>query len=131
MQFNIVAVAGVSNGSALSLQARDGDIKRGIDNTVVAHGAPIWFIKGQPPEPFLPAQPITLAIADSGIRAPTKETVGDVRRAWTADPETYEALFDNIAAVVSLPAVALPNCPAIVMLPLPAGLTKYIWPALS
>ena len=32
MQFNVVAVAGVTNGSALSLQARDGDVERGIDN---------------------------------------------------------------------------------------------------
>ena len=53
----------------------------GIDNTVVAYGMPIWFVKGQPPEPFVPAHPISLAIADSGIRSPTKETVGDVRRA--------------------------------------------------
>ena len=73
----------------------------GIDNTVIAYGEPIWFVKGQPPEHFQPGGPLTIAIADSGIRAPTKETVGDVRRAWTADPATYEALFDSIAAVVS------------------------------
>ena len=24
----------------------------GIDNTVVAYGAPIWFVRGQPPEVF-------------------------------------------------------------------------------
>lgn len=72
----------------------------GIDNTVVAYGAPIWFVKGQPPEPFLPAQPITLAIADSGIRSPTKETVGDVRRAWSAEPARYEELFDAIGRAV-------------------------------
>ena len=72
----------------------------GIDNTVVAYGMPIWFVKGQPPEPFVPAQPISLAIADSGIRSPTKETVGDVRRAWSEDPARYEDIFDEIGRTV-------------------------------
>ncbi len=72
----------------------------GIDNTVVAYGMPIWFVKGQPPQPFEPGRPITLAIADSGIRSPTKETVGDVRRAWSEDPARYENIFDEIGRVV-------------------------------
>lgn len=72
----------------------------GIDNTVIAYGTPIWFVRGQPAEAFVPPVPFTLAIADSGIRSPTKETVGDVRRGWEAQPSRYEALFDAIAAVV-------------------------------
>jgi mevalonate kinase len=71
----------------------------GIDNDVVAYGMPIWFVKGRPPEPFAPGRPLTVAIADSGIRSPTKETVGDVRRGWEADPARYEAQFDAIAAL--------------------------------
>lgn len=69
----------------------------GIDNTVIAYGTPIWFVRGQPPVPFVPPAPFTLAIADSGIRSPTKETVGDVRRGWQAEPARYEAWFDAIA----------------------------------
>ncbi len=72
----------------------------GIDNTVIAHGVPIWFVKGHPPQPFTPARPITLAIADSGIRSPTKETVGEVRRAWNADPPRFEQIFDEIGHTV-------------------------------
>lgn len=72
----------------------------GIDNTAVAYGAPIWFVRGQPPEVFAPAAPFTLVIADSGIHSPTKETVGDVRAAWQARPARYEALFDAVAALV-------------------------------
>jgi mevalonate kinase len=72
----------------------------GIDNTVIAYGTPIWFVRGQPAEAFVPPIPFTLAIADSGIRSPTKETVGDVRRGWEAQPAPYEALFDAIAAIV-------------------------------
>jgi mevalonate kinase len=72
----------------------------GIDNTVVAYGAPIWFVRGEPPQVFTPAAPCTLVIADSGIHSPTKETVGDVRAAWEAQPARYEALFDAVAALV-------------------------------
>ena len=72
----------------------------GIDNTVIAYERPVWFVRGQPPETFTPAQPFTLAIADSGIPSPTRETVGDVRRAWQADPARYEALFQAIGQVV-------------------------------
>ncbi len=72
----------------------------GIDNTVIAYGTPIWFVRGQPAEAFVPPIPFTLAIADSGIRSPTKATVGDVRGGWEAQPARYEALFDAIAAIV-------------------------------
>jgi mevalonate kinase len=72
----------------------------GIDNTVIAYGTPIWFVRGREAEVFSPPIPFTLAIADSGIRSPTKETVGDVRRAWEAQPVRYEALFDAIASLV-------------------------------
>jgi mevalonate kinase len=73
----------------------------GIDNTVVAYGQPVWFVKGQPPVTFAPRLRFTLAIADSGISAPTKETVGDVRRSWQADPVQLEAIFDRIGALVT------------------------------
>lgn len=72
----------------------------GIDNTVIAYGQPVWFIKGQPPELFNTHAPLTLLIADSGIPSPTKETVGDVRRGWQAEPVRYERLFDAIGALV-------------------------------
>jgi mevalonate kinase len=71
----------------------------GIDNTVIAYGLPIWFVKGAAPIPFTPKAPLTLVIADSGIAAPTKETVGDVRVGWQADPRRYEAWFDAIGAI--------------------------------
>ncbi len=79
----------------------------GIDNTVVAYGQPIWFVRGQPPTPFAPAVPITIVIADSGIRSPTKETVGDVRRAWQAAPAQFESWFDAIDALVQQARVAI------------------------
>ncbi len=71
----------------------------GIDNTVIAYGLPVWFIKGQAPAIFRAHQPFTLAIADSGIAAPTKETVGDVRRGWQLEPVRYEDWFAQIGAI--------------------------------
>ena len=61
---------------------------------------PVWFIKGQLPATFQPRHPLTLAIADSGIAAPTKETVGDVRHGWQSNPARYEGWFDEIGALV-------------------------------
>ncbi len=72
----------------------------GIDNTVVAYGQPVWFIKGSAPTVFAPATPFTLAIADSGIASPTHETVAGVRRRRDDNPAEYEALFDAIGALV-------------------------------
>lgn len=72
----------------------------GIDNTVVAYGQPIWFVKGQPPQPFALAAPMLLAIADTGIRSPTVLTVSKVREAWQQDRARYEAIFDAIGDLV-------------------------------
>jgi mevalonate kinase len=79
----------------------------GIDNTVIAYGLPIWFVKGAAPVPFRPKVPLTLVIADSGIAAPTKETVAEVRRGWLADPARYEACFDAIAALTQAARLAI------------------------
>lgn len=72
----------------------------GIDNTVIAYAMPIWFVKGGTIEPFTSGNTFTMVIADSGISSPTKETVADVRRQWQAEPARFEAIFDEIAALV-------------------------------
>lgn len=72
----------------------------GIDNTVIAYGMPVWFIKGQPPATFQACRPLTIAIADSGVAAPTKATVGDVRQGWQRDATRYERWFDEIGELV-------------------------------
>ena len=72
----------------------------GIDNTVIAYGQPVYFVKGQPPAPFKVAHPFRLLIADTGIRSPTKVTVGDVRTAWQKEPEQYEQIFRAIGDIV-------------------------------
>ncbi|MCP4141584.1 MAG: mevalonate kinase [Chloroflexi bacterium] len=65
----------------------------GIDNTVVTYAKPIFFIKDQPIELLSVAEPFTIIIADTGIPAPTKESVGDVHKLWEKNPQKMEALF--------------------------------------
>jgi mevalonate kinase len=72
----------------------------GIDNSVVTFATPVYFVKGYPIEPFTIAQPFTIVIGDTGIPSPTRESVGDVRRAWLADPARYEAIFAAVGNLV-------------------------------
>jgi mevalonate kinase len=74
----------------------------GIDNTVVAFGQPVYFVKGQPPRPFQAAQPVHLLIADTGIPSPTLTTVADVRAGYEREPQRYTRIFDDIGALVEL-----------------------------
>jgi mevalonate kinase len=71
----------------------------GIDNTVVVYAQPVYFVKGRPVETFRVAQPFHIAIGDTGIASPTRIAVGDVRAAWQADPNRYNALFEQIGSI--------------------------------
>jgi len=71
----------------------------GIDNTVVTYARPVYFIKEQPIETFSILKPFTIIIGDTGIASPTKETVGDVRQGWQADPTRYERLFAAVGSI--------------------------------
>jgi len=74
----------------------------GIDNTVITYGKPVYFVKDQPIEIFHAGSPLTFVIADTGISAPTKESVGDVRKLWEEDKTRLESIFDSIGKVVNL-----------------------------
>src|SRR5215208_1826209 len=71
----------------------------GVDNTVVTYAKPVYFIKGQPLELFKAGKAFTIMIADTGISAPTKESVSDVRRLWMNDRSRWETVFDKIGEI--------------------------------
>jgi len=71
----------------------------GIDNTVITFNKPVYFVKGQPIETFKTGKPFTIVIGDTGVPAPTKESVGDVRRLWLQDSVTFENIFNEIAQI--------------------------------
>jgi mevalonate kinase len=79
----------------------------GIDNTVVAHRLPVYFVRGAPVRTLVVKRPFTVAIGDTGVRSPTMIAVGDVRRAWEADRARYEALFDRIGSIVEQARAAI------------------------
>jgi mevalonate kinase len=81
----------------------------GIDNTVITYARPVYFIK-HPPSPSSRGnggevemlkvnQPFTLVIGDTGIPAPTKQSVGDVRRLWSKNGYRLESVFDEVGQI--------------------------------
>ncbi len=71
----------------------------GIDNTVITYASPVYFIKGNPIETFRVGRPFTIVIGDTGIRAPTRESVGDVRKLWQANQPRWEMIFDQVGKI--------------------------------
>lgn len=71
----------------------------GVDNTVVAHERPVYFVRGAAPVLLGVGRPFGLVIADTGVPSPTRDAVQDVRRQWQADPARYEQLYDAIGAL--------------------------------
>lgn len=71
----------------------------GIDNTVITYAKPVFFIKTQPIEVFNVLEPFTIVIGDTGIPAPTKESVADVRKLWEADQARWESVFDEVGEI--------------------------------
>jgi mevalonate kinase len=71
----------------------------GIDNTVITYAKPVYFIKGQPIETFTVGAPFSIVIGDTGMCAPTKESVGDVRKLWEADKPKWEKVFDQVGQI--------------------------------
>ena len=74
----------------------------GIDNTVITYNMPVYYMKEKPIETFKPGKPFTIVIGDTGIPAPTKESVDDVRRLWLRDQPRFEAIFDEVAQISTM-----------------------------
>jgi mevalonate kinase len=66
---------------------------------VVTYAKPVYFIKSQPIEIFKVGAPFTIVIGDTGISAPTKESVADVRKLWEADKPRWEGVFDKVGEI--------------------------------
>jgi mevalonate kinase len=81
----------------------------GIDNTIVTYAKPVYFVKGQPIEVFRIGAPFTIVIADTGVSALTKESVGDVHELWEADKTGWEKVFDEIGKIARLARKRIEN----------------------
>lgn len=72
----------------------------GIDNTVIAHDRPVYFVRDQALEPLAIGGTFHFLIGDTGIAAPTAEAVAEVRSGWQDSRGEFEALFDTIGDLV-------------------------------
>ena len=87
------------NAFAFEIEKLHHGTPSGIDNTVITYAKPVYFIKGQGIETFNVGIPFTIVIGDTGISAPTKESVGDVRKLWEADQAKWEMVFDRVGMI--------------------------------
>jgi mevalonate kinase len=71
----------------------------GIDNTVIAHQKPIYYLKGEPFQFLSIGKPFSILIAGSGIPGQTREAVQQVRQNWINDPARYDSLFKSIGEI--------------------------------
>jgi mevalonate kinase len=72
----------------------------GIDNTVVTYAKPVYFIKRKSIKTFHIGTPFTIMIGDTGISAPTKESVAAVRKLWETDKPRWEKVFSQVGEIV-------------------------------
>lgn len=74
----------------------------GIDNAVVTYAQPVYFVRGRPIEMLRVRDPFTLVIGYTGVPAPTRDSVADVRRLWEGDPPSWDLVFDGIQALARM-----------------------------
>jgi mevalonate kinase len=79
----------------------------GIDNTVVAHARPVFFVKDRLTDTFTVKSPLYILIADTGIPSSTKAVVKDVRAGWEADRGHYDAMFRSIGQISIMARAAI------------------------
>ncbi|MCD4803102.1 MAG: mevalonate kinase [Anaerolineales bacterium] len=71
----------------------------GIDNTVIAHQKPVYYVRGEPFEFLSIGEPFSILIAGSGIPGHTREAVQRVRKNWINDPDRYDSIFKSIGEI--------------------------------
>lgn len=87
------------NAFAFEIEKLHHGTPSGIDNTVITYAAPVYFMRGHPIETIQVCRPFTLVIGDTGIPAPTRQSVGDVRRLVTRNGSRMESIFDEVAQI--------------------------------
>ncbi|MBE0690079.1 MAG: mevalonate kinase [Anaerolineae bacterium] len=95
------------NGLVYALEQRHHGTPSGIDNTVVVYEMPILFRGPNDFQPFHAGSPMRIIIGDTGVRAPTKDSVGDVRKLYKREREAVQAKLDAIGEGVEAARRAL------------------------
>ncbi len=87
------------NAFAFEIEKLHHGTPSGIDNTVITYARPVYFTKGHPIETVKVGAPFTIVIGDTGIAAPTKQSVSDVRKLWLKNPNRFETIFDEVGQI--------------------------------
>jgi len=75
----------------------------GIDVTVIAHDAPVYFVRGKGSRSIsVGPSRFHFVVADSGVAAPTSEVVAAVQEARDKDPARYDSYFWEIGSLASV-----------------------------
>lgn len=72
----------------------------GIDNTVITYAKPVYFMRGKPMQTFIARKPFTIVIGDTGVSAPTRESVADLRMLWEKNQRVWESVFTEVGKIV-------------------------------
>jgi mevalonate kinase len=72
----------------------------GIDNTVITYAKPVYYIRKKPIRTFHVGAAFTILIADTGVSAPTKESVAAVRMLWESNKHHWEKVFSSVGEIV-------------------------------
>jgi mevalonate kinase len=97
------------NDQAFEIEKLHHGTPSGIDNTVITYVKPVYFVKGRQPETFKVGEPFHIVIGDTGVAAPTRESVGDVRKLWVDDKVRWETVFTKIGEIVKLARYSIEN----------------------
>ncbi len=73
----------------------------GIDNTVVVHEKPVYFVKDEAIEFIRIVEPLHIILADTGIASLTRDAVADVRSLYEREPAHTAKQFDEIGAIAN------------------------------
>lgn len=73
----------------------------GIDNSVIAFGKPVYFVKDAALQVCWVGKPFLLAVADTGIDSSTRQVVAGLRQRYEADPARYQPLFDRVGEIAA------------------------------
>ena len=73
----------------------------GIDNTVIAYGRPVYFVRGVPsgPMPLSVGAPFSLLIGDTGLPSPTRQLVSSVRARREQDRTECDGILKRIGSI--------------------------------
>ena len=71
----------------------------GIDNTVIVYEQAIYYVRNQPIQHIANRTPFTILVANTGIGAPTKIAVSDVRRLYNTKPERTKPVIERIGQI--------------------------------